>query len=151
MSHEKEQKNGKESELIGNIAKILKAPKGKINIQVDGKPAISLDFKGNNVDIDIQDAGIFSLTHVDDDDGQEDVGLLDKLKTAKTVAQIFDDNDITLSVLRKGKKAFTLGKEAHPTLSRILSRSDDIQINSVKQAAKLGRDMQKAHDHGKKK
>lgn len=151
MSHEKEQKNGKESELIGNIAKMLKAPKGKINIQVDGKPAISLDFKGNNVDIDIQDAGIFSLTHVDDDDGQEDVGLLDKLKTAKTVAQIFDDNDITLSVLRKGKKAFTLGKEAHPTLSRILSRSDDIQINSVKQAAKLGRDMQKAHDHGKKK
>jgi len=151
MSHEKEQKNGKESELIGNIAKMLKVPKGKVNIQVDGKPAISLDFKGNNVDIDIQDAGIFSATHVDDDDGQEDVGLLDKLKTAKTVAQIFDDNDITLSVLRKGKKAFTLGKGAHPTLSRILSRSDDIQINSVKQAAKLGRDMQKAHDHGKKK
>lgn len=149
MSHEKEQKNGKEGELISNIAKMLKAPKGKVNIQVDGKPAISLDFKGDKVDIDIQDATIFATTY--DDNGQEDVGLLDKLKTAKTVAQIFDDNDITLSVLRKGKKAFTLGKGAHPTLSRILSRSDDIQINSVKQAAKLGRDMQKAHDQDKKK
>jgi hypothetical protein len=150
MSHEKEQENSKDGELIKNIAEILKVPKGKVNIHVDGKPALSLDFKGDNIDIDVRDASIFEVTHVDDG-GQEDLGLLDKLKTAKDVAKVFDDNDITLSVSRKGKKAFTLGKGAHPTLSRILSRSDDIQINSVKQAAKLGRDMRKAHEHDKKK
>jgi hypothetical protein len=109
-----------------------------------------LDFKGENVNLNIQDTSIFDIADVNGS-SQEDVGLLDKLKTAKTLAQIFDDNDITLSVLRKGKKAFTVGKKAHPTLSRILSGSDDIQINSVKEAAKLGRDLQKAHEHDKEK
>lgn len=150
MSHEKEHENGKDNELIKNLARILKVPRGKVNIHIDDKPALSLDFKGENVNLDIQDTSIFDIPDVNSS-SQEDVGLLDKLKTAKTLAQIFDDNDITLSVLRKGKKAFTVGKKAHPTLSRILSGSDDIQINSVKQAAKLGRDLQKAHEHDKEK
>lgn len=150
MSHEKEHENGKDNELINNLARILKVPRGKVNIHIDDKPALSLDFKGENVNLDIQDTSIFDIVDVDGS-SQEDIGLLDKLKTAKKLAQIFDDNDITLSVLRKGKKAFTVGKKAHPTLSRILSGSDDIQINSVKQAAKLGRDLQNAHEHDKEK
>jgi hypothetical protein len=150
MSHEKEHENGKDNELINNLARILKVPRGKVNIHIDDKPALSLDFKGENVNLNIQDTSIFDIADVNGS-SQEDVGLLDKLKTAKTLAQIFDDNDITLSVLRKGKKAFTVGKKAHPTLSRILSGSDDIQINSVKEAAKLGRDLQKAHEHDKEK
>jgi hypothetical protein len=150
MSHEKEHGNGKDNEFINSLARILKVPRGKVNIHINDKPALSMDFKGDNVNLDIQDASIFDIAEVNGS-SQEDVGLLDKLKTAKTVAQIFDDNDITLLVLRKGKRAFTVGKEAHPTLSRILSGSDDIQINSVKQAAKLRRDIQKAHEHNKKK
>jgi hypothetical protein len=34
-----------------------------------------------------------------------------------------------------------LGKEAKPTFSRVVTRSDDIQLNSVRESAKLKRDM----------
>jgi hypothetical protein len=142
MSDEKELDIGEDNELINGLARIMKVPQGRVNIHIDDKPALSLDFKGDKVNLDIHDASIFEITEVNG--SGQDIGLLDKLKTAKTVAQIFDDNDITFTVQRKGKKAFTVGKDAHPTLSRILSGSDDIQINSVKQAAKLTRDITKS-------
>lgn len=44
-------------------------------------------------------------------------------------------------MLRKGKKAFTIGRDATPTISSILTGSDDILVDSVTQAAKLGKDI----------
>jgi len=72
--------------------------------------------------------------------------LFEEIKTAKKLAQILDNNNLTISILRKGKKAISLGKEASPTLSRLLTGSDDIQIDSIRQATKLGLDVQKAND-----
>jgi hypothetical protein len=47
-----------------------------------------------------------------------------------------------MSFLRKGKEAISLGKDAKPTLSRLLTRSDDIQIDSIKELANLKRDLE---------
>jgi hypothetical protein len=46
---------------------------------------------------------------------------------------------MTITVSRKGKEAIILGKEAKPTVSKLVSRSDDMQIKSVKETAKLGK------------
>jgi len=48
---------------------------------------------------------------------------------------------LTLSFLRKGKEAIILGKNAHPTFSKLITRSDDIQIDSLKESVKLGREL----------
>ena len=48
---------------------------------------------------------------------------------------------MTISFLRRGKEAITLGKDAKPTFSKIITRSDDVQINSVKQTSNLKRDL----------
>jgi hypothetical protein len=37
----------------------------------------------------------------------------------------------------------TIGRDAAPTVSTILTRSDDIQVDSVKEVAKLGKDLKK--------
>ena len=55
----------------------------------------------------------------------------------KKLTQVLTDNHLTFSILRKGKEALSLGYETHPTLSRLITRSDDIQIDSVKEVAKL--------------
>ena len=47
------------------------------------------------------------------------------------------ENSMTLVLMRKGKEAMILGKEAKPTLSKIISGSDDLQIVSVIEASKL--------------
>ena len=71
-------------------------------------------------------------------------GLFDKLKTATEFAQKLTDNGITFSLLRKGKEAITLGERAKPSFSRIITKSDDIQINSIKESAKLKNDFDDA-------
>ena len=120
----------------------MKFSSGKINVRINNKPTLSLDFqrKTKRVLMDVKDASIFGMSDPSDDN----LGLFEKLKAAKIIAQIFDENDITFSILRKGKKAISLGKEANPKLSRVITGSDDIQIDSIRQTAKLGRDIQKS-------
>ena len=72
---------------------------------------------------------------------EDETGLFDKLKTAKEFAKKLTDNGMTISFLRRGKEAITLGKDAKPTLSKIITRSDDVQINSVTQTGNLKRDL----------
>jgi hypothetical protein len=48
------------------------------------------------------------------------------------------------SLLRKGKEAITLAEGARPSLSRLLTKSDDIQVNSIKESAKLKNDFDDA-------
>ena len=73
----------------------------------------------------------------------DDIGFFSKLRIAKELAQALTDNHLTLSILRKGKEALSLGYETHPTLSRLITHSDDIQIDSVKEVAKLKHDVGK--------
>lgn len=130
--------------FINNLAKYMKIPRGKLNIQIDGRPTLGLDFKGNEVNVDIQDASVFGIAEEEENENQHEMGFFDKIKAAKNVAQIFDNHDLTVTILRKGKKAVTMGKEARPSLSRLITRSDDIQIESLSQATKLGKEIEKS-------
>lgn len=124
--------------LVNNLVNLLKVPKGSVMVKTDDRPAFSLEFKGDKVLLDIIDASFFNFGEEGDD-----FGLFSKLKTAKKLAQVLTDNNLTLSILRKGKEALSLGYEAHPTLSRLITGSGDIQINSVKEVAKLKHDVDK--------
>jgi hypothetical protein len=117
---------------------LLKIPKGSVSLKTSDTPAFSLEFQGDKVLLDITDASFFNFGEESDD-----IGLFSKLKTAKKLAQVLTDNHLTLSILRKGKEALSLGYETHPTLSRLITGSDDIQIDSVKEVAKLKHDVDK--------
>jgi hypothetical protein len=67
----------------------------------------------------------------------EQASLFDKLRTATEFAEKLTENGITLSLLRRGKEAITLGEGARPSLSRIITRSGDIQVDSIKESVKL--------------
>ena len=68
-------------------------------------------------------------------------GLFEKLKTAQKFAEILKNTRLSLIVSRKGNKAFTMGRDATPTVSFILTGSNDIHIDSMAQTAKLGKDL----------
>jgi hypothetical protein len=86
-----------------------------------------LQFKGDNVLLDIIDTPFFDFA-----DDADNIGLFFKLKTAK-FAQFLNDNHLTFTILRNGKEALSLGYETHPTLSRLITGSNKIQIDSVKE------------------
>jgi hypothetical protein len=127
-----------ENPIINNLINLIKVPKGSVTVKTNDTPAFSLEFQGDKVLLDITDASFFNFGEESDD-----IGLFSKLKTAKKLAQVLTDNHLTLSILRKGKEALSLGYETHPTLSRLITGSDDIQIDSVKEVAELKHDVGK--------
>ena len=112
------------------------AQTGSIKLDIEGQPAVKIDIinYGNKIIVDLLQPVFFRTT-------DDETGLFDKLKTAREFAKKLTDNGMTISVLRRGKEAITLGKDAKPTLSKIITRSDDVQINSITQTGNLKRDL----------
>jgi len=125
-------------ELLAKSIKLVKA--GAIDIEMEGKSALRIEInrvKGT-VSIDFIHPKVLRLAETKN---KSRLGLFDKLKTAKEFSQILASNSLTLVFLRKGKEAITLGREANPKLAKLITGSDDIQVDSVRESIKLGRDL----------
>jgi hypothetical protein len=123
------------------LVKSLKTVKGgAIDIDMEGHSALRIEVnkEREKINIDFIHPDVIQVAESERNDRN---GLFDKLKTAKEFSHKLADNGLTLSFLRKGKEAITLGKEAHPTLSRLITGSDDIQVDSVRESIKLGREL----------
>jgi hypothetical protein len=124
----------KDDQIINWLIKSMEAAKeGIIKIYIKDQSAAQINLNDNLITVDLLQPEFFRTS--------EEIGLFDKLKTAKEFAQKLTDNGLTISFLRKGKEAISLGKDAKPTLSRLITRSDDIQIDSVKEITNLKRDL----------
>ena len=123
--------------------------------------------KDKKINIDFLEPELFSFDIKPEDSVEENPSFFHKLKNAfddnlknafdltklitdkdemmlsfsKKFAHYLTINGVTLSISRKGKEAITIGEEAKPTLSRLLTRSDDVQIKSTMEAAKLTDDV----------
>ena len=134
-----------ETRTVNTLAEILKRVQGKITIDVQDKQVLSIYLEGNRVVLDVSDASIFGTAESD-----SSIGLFDGLKTAKKIGETLNSKGITISILRKGRKALSLGRDAKPTLSTLLTGTDDIQVDSVRQVTKLGKDVKKGRKRTKK-
>jgi hypothetical protein len=120
-----------QDQLTDVLSKALRSAKGgSLGIDFADEPAVKIIADSDRIAVDLLQPGIFAMS-------EDDTGLFDKLKTATEFARKLSDNGITLSFLRKGKEAIRLGKDASPTLSKLISRSDDVQLTSVKEFTKL--------------
>jgi hypothetical protein len=154
-----------ENEASFWLAKSLKSvTRGSVEIYASGKPALKMEAMGNKdnnnkkINVNFLEPELFNIDTAKDE-VEEKMGFFDKLKNAfdiskmvldkdekvlsfsKKFAQSLTDNNVTLSFSRKGKEAITIGKEANSTLSRLLTKSDDVQIKSPREAAKLTDDI----------
>ena len=117
------------------VAKSMKTVTGgQIQIQINEKLAAQVDIEKDKINVDLLEPMLFKTP-------DDETGLFDKLNTAKEFAQRLTDNGLTLSFLRRGKKALILGKDAKPSLSKLLTRSDNIQIDSIRESGKLKSDL----------
>lgn len=150
------------------LVKSMKSVTGTITINTEKEPAIQINADTNRIDIDILRPELFKLKASKDDDEADEkregrtVKLKDKLRSAKEAikklknsekdlidildipkefTQKLTDNNMTIVLSRKGKEAIILGKEAKSTVSKLISRIDDMQIKSIREIAKLGSDL----------
>jgi hypothetical protein len=117
------------------VGKALRSAKeGALAISFENKPAVKIAISDGALSVDLLEPTIFRIP-------EDETGLFDKLKTASEFGRKLSDNGVTLSFLRKGKEAVRLGKEARPTFSKMVTGSDDIQLNSTREFAKLKKDL----------
>ena len=131
-----------ESDLIvDSLLKFLKVTSGSVKLEVANQPVLKIEIgRSNHVESDAINRTIVKLDLLEPTFlgvSDEQVSLFDKLRTATEFAEKLTDNGITLSLLRRGKEAITLGEGARPSLSRIITRSGDIQVDSIKESVKL--------------
>ena len=151
------------------LVKSMKSVSGTLIINMEKEPAIQINASTNRIYIDILRPELFKLFEAVEDDDEADEkreGRMDKLKDKLNIAkeaveelknserdfidildipkeftQKLTDNNMTIVISRKGKEAIILGKEAKPTLSKLISRFDEMQIKSVREIVKLGSDL----------
>lgn len=125
----------KNDQLIDWLSKALKnAKEGALAISFENEPAVKIAINNGTLAVDLLEPTVFRIP-------EDETGLFDKLKTASEFARKLSDNGVTISILRKGKEAVRLGKDAKPTLSKMVTGSDDIQLNSAREFAKLKGDL----------
>ena len=127
--------------VLEKIANIVKGSSGKLCIKLKDTTAVELHFEGDTLSVDIIEPKILGIA----DQVDSNAGLFEKLRTARKVGEILNDKGLSISILRKGKKALSIGREATPTISSFITQSDDIQIDSITQVAKLNRDIKKTN------
>jgi len=126
----------KEDQFIDLLVKSLKsASAGALKLELGNEQLLKVDVNENNkITVNLLKPSFFKTP-------DDETGFFDKLKTAREFAHKLADNGITLSFLRKGKEAITLGKDARPsTFSKLIARSSDLEIDSIRESAKLKRD-----------
>jgi hypothetical protein len=132
----KHRKTTARSDVADSIARFLSLMgSGSITLEVSKKPTARIEINsGNKKTINV----VPRFFRIPDDE----IGFFDKLSTTKNFAQKLAYNMVTLSIFRKDKEAITLGEGANPSFSRMLTRSGDIQVNSLKELSQLKRDLE---------
>jgi hypothetical protein len=131
----------KDANATAKFANIIKNSKGTLNISVKDSPAITIDLGSNRIALDIRDPSIFGNVNLEK---QVSDGFFEKLRALRWFGEMLNSNGLTLTVSRKGKEAFTLGRDATPILSSIITGSDDMHIDSISQVTKLSQDVRKS-------
>ncbi|MGH9998285.1 MAG: hypothetical protein ACRD90_00260 [Nitrosopumilaceae archaeon] len=98
--------------------------KGTLYVSEKGKKSLQMTADGNDKIIDIVDFS-FNVPTTHD--------IFTKLSEARKFAEKLKKQNITLRISHKGKLVLKLGKEANPKLSRLITRSDAVEITDIRE------------------
>ena len=109
------------------------------SVDFDKTPLLSMDFK-DEIIIDVKDTSFFDLIELGDKTDDK-TSFWDLIHDARDFAEVLRNNKITIILNIKGKETLIIGEKAKPSFSQILSKSKNIEIKSVIEAAKLSKEI----------
>ena len=108
---------------------------GEVTLFTDDKEALHLKAENKKIDLNVVDKK-FAKDIVGGLGGRTSIrGTLDQ---AKSLAEELRDEGLTLSVSYKGSRVVTLGVDAKPKISRVVTGTKAIEINSLRKLIELG-------------
>jgi hypothetical protein len=123
------------------LVKGLSFINGTIKIAIKNNDSLRIETADKKIKLNIIDPSIFDIPLEILKDNKID--FFKHMKEAKEFAHKLSENELTLFILNKGENTITLGKNANPSFSKLITRSDDIQIDSIRKSIKLASDINK--------
>jgi hypothetical protein len=108
---------------------------GEITLFTDDKEALHLKVGNKKISLDVVDKK-FVKDILGSLGGR--TSIRSRLDLVKGIAVELRDEGLTISVSYKGGRAVTIGAEAKPKLSRVLTGTNAIEINSLRKLIELG-------------
>lgn len=127
--------------LIDILIKGLSYINGSIKIAIKNSDSLRIETADKKIKLNIIDASIFDTPL--EILKENEIDFFEYMKEAKEFGHILSKNELTLYILNKGENTITLGKNASPSFSKLITRSDDIQIDSIRKSIKLASDINK--------
>jgi hypothetical protein len=110
--------------LLASVLGFLKA--GNIEVSSYNKKSLVVSVQDSVIDLNFLDPTLFRT------EGKKRIGLLDSLQETKSLGKALADKNITISFSRGSESVLRIGKQAKPSISRVITRSKEIQVMSVK-------------------
>ncbi|MGZ5548494.1 MAG: hypothetical protein ACXWFZ_11150 [Nitrososphaeraceae archaeon] len=143
--HRNNHSNSIESILMDVLVKGLSFMSGTIKIDIQEKESLRIESADKKINLHVIDPSFFEIPLETIKDNKM-TDFLKYIKEAKEFAHKLTENGLTLFILHKDENAITLGKDAKPSFSKLITRSDDIQIDSVRKSIKLATDIKDDED-----
>ena len=138
--HKTNQLNSIENMFMDILVKGLGLMSGTIKIAIQDKESLRIESADKKINLNVIDPSIFEIP-LESIKHNMITDFLKYLKEAKVFAHKLTENGVTLFILNKNENAITLGKDASPSFSKLITRSDDIQIDSIRKSMKLADDI----------
>lgn len=120
-------------QTLALITDMLKS--GTINISANEENLIKLIANNNLIDVNILDKKILSELIRD---AEKLSSFRHLIVSLKVLAAELRNQETTVTISFKGEKVITIGSDAKPRFSKFLTRTTNIEINSLKSLIKLG-------------
>jgi hypothetical protein len=120
-------------QTLALIANILKS--GTINISANEENLFQLTVNNNVIDVNMLDKKFFKEVAKD----AEKLSFIRHLLISlRSLAGELRNQETTIRISFKGEKVITVGSDAKPRFSSVVTRTTDIEINSLKRLIKIG-------------
>ena len=114
---------------LGHVVK-----SGEVTLSTGDVEALQIKAEDNKIDLCIADKEFLKDVIGSAGSGGSIRSMLAQLKT---IAGELKDEGLTVTLSFKGDRLITIGLEAKPTLSRLVTRTDAVEINNLRKLLEL--------------
>lgn len=108
---------------------------GIINLSAGNEKIFQLTAQANQLDVNIIEKKFLKELLKDNTNTSS---FRELIKQLKTLAQELKNEKITITVSYKSAKVVTLGSDAKPNFSQLITRTSEIEINNLRKLIQLG-------------
>ncbi len=114
------------------ISQVLKS--GEVTVSTGDVQAFQLRVETKKIDLNIVDKEFLKTALKG---GKQRSSLLDMLGLLKNIAKELKDEGYTITISYQGKTVVTLGSEATPSFSRVVTRTNAIEVNDLRKLLQM--------------